>query len=58
MKYFNNVKDLSELRKQYKELLKVHHPDNGGNVVYTPRGVRTVWGRGSWKPSFAREKRR
>ena len=33
MKYFNNVSDLSELRKQYKELLKQHHPDNGGNVA-------------------------
>jgi len=33
MKYFKNVKDLSELRKQYKELLKKHHPDNGGNVA-------------------------
>ena len=33
MKYFNNVSDLSELRKQYKELLKKHHPDNGGNVA-------------------------
>lgn len=33
MKYFNNVKDLSELRKQYKEFLKIHHPDNGGNVA-------------------------
>jgi len=25
--------NLSELRKQYKELLKKHHPDNGGNVA-------------------------
>jgi len=33
MKHFNNVSNLSELRKQYKELLKVHHPDNGGNVA-------------------------
>lgn len=33
MKYFNNVLDLSELRKQYKELLKQYHPDNGGNVA-------------------------
>lgn len=33
MKYFNNVSDLSELRRQYKELLKIHHPDNGGNVA-------------------------
>ena len=30
--YFNNINSLKELRKQYKELLKVHHPDNGGNV--------------------------
>lgn len=32
MAYFKNVDTLEELRKQYKELLKVHHPDNGGNV--------------------------
>lgn len=31
-KYFNNVNDLQELRKQFKELLKQYHPDNGGNV--------------------------
>ena len=28
MKYFKNVSSLDELRKQYKELLKVYHPDN------------------------------
>ena len=27
-KYFNNIKTLEELRKQYKELLKKFHPDN------------------------------
>ena len=32
MKYFNNVNTLEELRKQYRDLLKKHHPDNGGNV--------------------------
>lgn len=31
-KYFNNVNNLQELRKQFKELLKQYHPDNGGNV--------------------------
>lgn len=31
-KYFNNINTLEELRKQYKELLKLHHPDNGGNL--------------------------
>ncbi len=28
-KYFENISTLNELRKQYKELLKIHHPDNG-----------------------------
>ena len=31
-KYFENINTLEELRKQYKELLKLHHPDNGGNL--------------------------
>ena len=31
--YFNKVNTLEELRKQYKELLKKHHPDNGGDVA-------------------------
>ena len=30
-KYFQNVKSIQELRKRYRELLKEHHPDNGGN---------------------------
>ena len=30
-KYFTGVKDIDMLRKQYKDLLKKHHPDNGGN---------------------------
>lgn len=29
--YFENVKSVEELRKRYRELLKEHHPDNGGN---------------------------
>lgn len=33
MKYFKDCNTLEELRKQYKELLKTHHPDNGGNVA-------------------------
>lgn len=32
MTYFKNVRALEELKKQYKELLKTYHPDNGGNV--------------------------
>jgi hypothetical protein len=32
MKHFNNIKNLEELRKIYRDLLKKNHPDNGGNV--------------------------
>lgn len=27
-----NVNTLQELRRQYRDLLKIHHPENGGNV--------------------------
>lgn len=30
-KYFKNVGTIEELRRQYKDLLKTYHPDNGGN---------------------------
>lgn len=31
--YFKDINTLEELRKQYKELLKKYHPDNGGDVA-------------------------
>lgn len=31
MKYFKNVNNLEELRKQYRKLVKQNHPDNGGS---------------------------
>ncbi len=33
--YFKNVQTLDELRKQYKDLLKKYHPDNGGSEEAT-----------------------
>lgn len=30
--YFNRVDNLQDLRKQYRDLLKKYHPDNGGSV--------------------------
>lgn len=32
MKYFNNVKNLQELKAEYKKLVKIHHPDKGGDT--------------------------
>ena len=32
-RYFKNTETLEQLRKQYKDLLKKHHPDNGGNIA-------------------------
>lgn len=34
-RYFINVNTLEELRRQYKELLKKFHPDNGGSEEAT-----------------------
>ncbi len=31
-KWFKDIKNIEQLRKKYKELLKVYHPDNGGKV--------------------------
>lgn len=31
-KYFKNVKSFEDLKKQYKDLLKKNHPDNGGDL--------------------------
>lgn len=37
-KWFKNVSNVEELRKQYKELLKKYHPDNdGGSVEITQK---------------------
>ena len=33
MTYFKNVSTIEALRRQYKDLLKVNHPDNGGDVA-------------------------
>lgn len=35
MKWFTDVRTVEELRKQYRALLKQHHPDNGGSTQIT-----------------------
>lgn len=32
MKYFRNIQSFEDLKKRFRELLKVNHPDNGGDV--------------------------
>jgi hypothetical protein len=32
MKFFSNVKSIEELKKEYRKLAFVHHPDRGGNA--------------------------
>ena len=31
MKYFTNCRTLDELKKEYRRLSKLHHPDHGGD---------------------------
>ena len=32
MDYFKNVQNLQELKAEYKRLVKIHHPDKGGDL--------------------------
>lgn len=32
MKYFKNINSIEELKKLYRKLCQLNHPDNGGNV--------------------------
>jgi len=33
MKFFENVRSLDELRKEYRRLAMIYHPDKGGNTM-------------------------
>ena len=43
MEYFNNVSDLSELRKQYKDLLKKYHPDNANGSTEATQKINAEY---------------
>ena len=32
MKYFTNIKTLDDLKKEFRRLAMIHHPDRGGDV--------------------------
>lgn len=43
MTYFKNTNTLEELRKQYKELLKKHHPDNPNGSEDTTKAINAEY---------------
>lgn len=43
--YFENVKTVEELRKQYKELLKQFHPDNPGGSTEATQEINAEYDR-------------
>lgn len=45
MKYFNNVNTLEELRKQYRDLLKKHHPDNRNGSTEATQQINAEYDR-------------
>ena len=42
-KWFNGVKDIETLRKRYRELLKVYHPDNSGGNEEIMKQINTAY---------------
>ena len=44
-KYFEGVKTVEELRKQYRELLKKFHPDNEGGSVEVTQEINAEYDR-------------
>lgn len=44
-KYFDNVRTLEELRKQYKELLKKYHPDNVNGSTEATQEINSEYDR-------------
>ena len=43
MTYFKNIDSLESLRKQYKELLKIYHPDNLNGDKSTIQEINTEY---------------
>ena len=44
-KYFTNVNTLEELRKQYKNLLKMYHPDNANGSTEATQEINAEYDR-------------
>jgi len=33
MTYFQNIQSLADLKKEYRRLAMLHHPDKGGDIL-------------------------
>ena len=44
-KYFTGVKTIEELRKKYRELLKLYHPDNANGSVEVTQEINAEYDR-------------
>ena len=42
-RYFNSPQTLEELKKQYRELARKHHPDNGGRYRDNASSQRRIF---------------
>lgn len=43
MKWFQNIKNIEELRKEYRVLLKKYHPDNDGGSVEATQEINAEY---------------
>lgn len=43
MKWFQNIKNIEELRKEYRALLKKYHPDNDGGSVEATQEINAEY---------------
>ncbi|HAQ20555.1 MAG TPA: hypothetical protein DCR40_15195 [Prolixibacteraceae bacterium] len=47
MKFFEGIKTLDELRKEYRRLAFIYHPDKGGDTAFMQvimDDMRDAWG--------------
>lgn len=43
IRYFNNINTLDELRKQYRDLLKLYHPDNANGSTEATQQINAEY---------------
>ena len=51
-KWFENVTTIEELRKRYRELLKMYHPDNENGSVEITQEINTEYTQLQWESDW------